>query len=172
MIGWIVKFLKSERASVLPTLAITLPVVMGMTALGTDGSFYVMKKSDLQTAADAAAYAAAWEMSQGSEDNMNYMAGLEAERNGFNPGEGSLNVEAVTQLDGQISVQATIIQDAPLFFFKALFAQPFKIHVNSESLVSNDYLGNYCILSLEEEESGAFKTVGTVEIQATSCGLA
>ena len=43
MIGWICKFLRSERASVLPTLAITLPVVMGMTALGTDGSFYVMK---------------------------------------------------------------------------------------------------------------------------------
>mgnify|MGYP000055834521 CR=1 FL=1 len=111
-------------------------------------------------------------MSQGSEDNMDYIAGLEAERNGFNPADGTLNVEAVTQLDGQIAVQATIVQDAPLFFFKALFAQPFKIQVNSESLVSNDYLGNYCILALEEEASGAFKTVGTVEIQAASCGLA
>ena len=166
------KFLRSEAASVLPTLAIALPVVMGMTALGTDGSFYVMKKSDLQTAADAAAYAGAWEMSQGSDDNMEYMAGLEAERNGFNPELGTLNVEAVTGLDGQITVEATITQDAPLFFFKALFAEPFSIQVDSESLVSNDYIGNYCILALEEEAAGAFKTVGTVEIQAASCGLA
>lgn len=172
MIQWISNLLRREEGSILPTLAISLPVVLGMTALGTDGSYYVMAKSNLQTAADAAAYAAAWEMSQGSEDNMEFMGTLEAERNGFDPEKGTLTLDAVTQTDGQIVVQANITQTAPLWFFKAVVSKPFDIHVDSEFVVSNDYIGNYCILALEEEAAGAFKVVGNVEIQAQTCGLA
>lgn len=172
MLNWINRFLRSEDASVLPTLVVALPIIMGMTALGADGSYYVMTKSNLQTAVDAAAYAAAWEVSQGSDDNMDSMAELEATRNGFDPEIGTLHVETVEQNDGQISVQAYIIQQAPMFFFKAIATEPFRIRVDAESLVSNDYKGNFCILALEEENGGAFSAVGAVDIFAESCGLA
>lgn len=38
MISWICSFLKREEGAVLPTLAIAAPVILGMTALGADGS--------------------------------------------------------------------------------------------------------------------------------------
>lgn len=100
MMSWIIRFLREEAGSVLPTIAIAAPVIMGMTALGADGSYYVMQKANLQTAADAAAYAGAWEVSQGSEDNMDFMGQKEAERNGFNPDDGTITLEQVTQADG------------------------------------------------------------------------
>lgn len=108
------KYLKSESGAVLPTLAIVAPVILGVTALGADGSYYMMSKSNLQTAADAAAYAAAWEYTQGSPDNMEYTAQLEAERNGFDPEVGELQLDTITQADGQIAVHASITQEAPL----------------------------------------------------------
>lgn len=172
MISWICSFLKREEGAVLPTLAIAAPVILGMTALGADGSYYVMTKSNLQTAVDAAAYAAAWEVSQGSESNMQFMAELEAERNGFDSSIGNLTLEKVTRSDGQIAIDASISQPAPLWFFNAVVSEPFNIRVDSSSLVSNDYIGNYCILALDETASGAFKTVGNVTINASSCGLA
>ena len=172
MLRFLSQLLRQEGGSILPTLAISAPVILGMTALGTDGSYYVMSKSNLQTAVDAAAYAAAWEMSQGSDDNMDFMARLEAERNGFDPSAGELVVTPVTQSDGQVVIEASISQTAPLWFFNAVVSEPFKINVEAQSLVSNDYSGNYCILALEEENSGAFSAVGTVDIFAESCGLA
>lgn len=132
----------------------------------------LMTKSNLQTAVDAAAYAAAWEVSQGSESNMQFMAEPEAERNGFDSSIGNLTLEKVTRSDGQIAVDASISQPAPLWFFNAVVSEPFNIRVDSSSLVSNDYIGNYCILALDETASGAFKTVGNVTINASSCGMA
>ncbi|MEK7802723.1 MAG: pilus assembly protein TadG-related protein, partial [Pseudomonadota bacterium] len=172
MIGWVLKLWRQEGGSVLPTLAMAAPVIMGMTALGADGSYYIMSKSNLQTAVDAAAYAAAWETSQGSESNIDFMAKLEAERNGFDPSVGSLTVNSVTQADGQIMIEASISQTAPLWFFNAVVSEPFQIRVEAESLFRNDYVGNYCVLALEEEKAGAFSAVGTVDIFAETCGLA
>lgn len=168
----LLEFLRQETGSILPTLAISAPVILGMTALGADGSYYVMTKSNLQTAVDAAAYSAAWEVSQGSDDNMDYMAQLEAERNGFDPSVGQLEINLVTQADGQMAVEASIVQTAPLWFFNAVVSEPFRIRVDAQSLVTNNYAGNYCILALEETNSGAFSAVGTVDIFAENCGLA
>lgn len=172
MINWLGKFLRREDGSVLPIFAIAAPVILGMTALGADGSYYIMTKSNLQTAADAAAYSAAWEMSQGSDDNYEYTAELEAERNGFDSEVGTLTLTPVMQDNGEIVIEASITQTAPLWFFNAVVSEPFQIHVESNALVSNDYVGNYCILALEETGAGAFSAVGTVDIHAESCGLA
>lgn len=172
MLTWISKYFQSETGAVLPTLAIVAPVILGVTALGADGSYYMMTKSNLQTAADAAAYAAAWEYTQGSVDNMEYTAQLEAERNGFDPEVGELQLDTITKADGQIAIHASITQEAPLWFFRAVVPEPFNINVDAESLVSNDYRGNFCILALEESAAGSFKTVGTVDIHAENCGLA
>jgi Flp pilus assembly protein TadG len=169
---FISNFLKDDTGAVLATLGIAIPVVLGMTALGADGSYYMMQKSNLQTAVDAATYAAAWEISQGSEDNMEFTALREAERNGFDPSLGDLQISTVTQADGQIAVQASLSQQAPLWFLNSIVDQPFTIRVEAESLVSNDYKGNYCILALDEDASGAFSAVGTVDVYAESCGLA
>lgn len=172
MLRCLSRYIKGQDGSVLPTLALVAPVILGMTALGADGSYYMMTKSNLQTAADAAAYAAAWEYSQGNPDNIDFMGSLEAERNGFDPTVGELHIEPVVQLDGQITINASITQEAPLWFFRAVVSEPFQIHVEAESLVSNDYRGNFCILALEESASGAFSAVGTVDIHAENCGLA
>lgn len=165
-------FLTNEDGAVLPTLAVAAPVILAMTALGADGSYYLMSKMNLQTAADAAAYAAAWEYSQSSEDNMDFMGELEATRNGYNSAVGTLTITPVVQADGQVVIESSITQTAPLWFFNAVVSQPFTINVTSSSLVSNDYRGNFCILALEESGAGAFSAVGNVNIEAGTCGLA
>jgi hypothetical protein len=131
-----------------------------------------MTKSNLQTAADAAAMAAAWEISQESPEYADASAMREAQDNGFNPETGTLDLGLNETVDGEVYVTATITQDAPLWLSSIILTEPVTIGVSAESLVSNDYLGNYCILALDEEASGALTTSGAVTLNAQTCGVA
>ncbi len=79
------KYIKDKEGAILPVAAISLPVLLSVVALGTDASYFVMKKKDLQTAIDAASLAAAWEISKGSDKYMLEAAVREAIKNGYDP---------------------------------------------------------------------------------------
>jgi Flp pilus assembly protein TadG len=173
--GWVYsikKFFQDESGAILPTAALVGPVVLAMAAFGVDGSYYLMTKSNLQTAADAAALAAAWEISQESPEYADSSALREAQDNGFDPEAGTLELDLNETVDGEVYVTATISQDAPLWLSSIILTDPVKIGVSAESLVSNDYVGNYCILALDEEADGALTTSGSVTLNAQTCGVA
>ncbi len=63
-------FFRSESGSVMTLASMIFPVVVGMAALGVDTSNWMMERRNLQTAADAAALAAAWEAARQNNDIM------------------------------------------------------------------------------------------------------
>lgn len=160
-------YLKSNSGSVLPFVALSLPVIIGMIGLGTDAGLWMAQKRSLQNAADAAAIAATWELAKDTEDYMSFSANKEAQNNGYDPalnGEITLNV-----LDDQI-VEVTVAQDAELFFSRIILKNAPRISASAQAQITSAS-GGFCILALEDEDSDAFTTFGNAEINAPACSV-
>lgn len=165
------RFIKSEEASVIPLIAMSFPVLLGMVGLGTDASLWMANKRSLQTAADAAALAASWELAQDSAEYMDAAALKEAINNGYNASNNG--VLDVTVSEGALGtvVSVSLSQDAETFFSQILFDNPVRITATAEALMSGAG-GNYCILALENEDDGAVTSHGSVEVNMPDCGIA
>lgn len=158
--------------AVLPLAALAFPVVLGMVGLGTDASMWMVNKRSLQTAADAAVMAAGWEMAMDSSDYMNYAALKEAQNNGYDPDNGGVMTLTTVSEDGEgTTLGVTLTQDAETFFSKVIFSGSVQVTAYAESYVSG-VSGDFCILALEELDSGSLTTNGSVEVNAPDCGIA
>jgi len=78
------KYLKSDSGAVLPMAALLFPIIIGMAGIGVDISNWMMFKREMQTSADAAALAGAWDLANGaSEDVVKATALKEAKKNWY-----------------------------------------------------------------------------------------
>lgn len=160
-----------QKGSILPFVAITFPVLLGMIGLGTDASLWMLNKRNLQISADAAVIAAGWELAQNSEDRMGDVALNEAMANGYDPTRnGELNLGLVNGAE-YTTVTVTLSQDASTFFSRIIFRNPIRVAAHAEAIVETDG-GRFCILALEDEADDAIRTQGNVTIDAPDCGLA
>lgn len=167
-----IKFLNDQRGSVMTLSALMFPVVIGLAGVGLDVSSWMMTKRDLQTAADAAAIAGAWEIANGYDDEAESVAIKEAQANGYDPDlDGSLDFEVTVNEEGQTVVSATIQQRANIFF-SSMFLETDVYTATAASSVVIEPTGGFCILALDEEQDASFSAVGTVSIDATECGIA
>ena len=165
------KFLGDKIGSVMPMTALTLPLVISMTGVGLDVSNWVMTKRNLQTAADAAVIAAAWEIAHGYDDQVDAAALREAINNGYNPDvPGELNI-TVSFEDGETVVDGTLEQEAGIFFSSMIGRENVYLSTAAASAVI-DFNGDFCMLSLDEEADGAITTSGSVDIDSVGCGMA
>jgi Flp pilus assembly protein TadG len=178
-------FLKKD-GSILPMAAILMPIVLGMTGFGVDVGMWLMNKRDMQSAADAAALAAAWEVVRGYEDQSvegltlaglgtenyqtypEYAALKEAIRNGYNPELGGLTI-SVNEDSTEVTV--SIEQDENSFFSPLVFNRDISTLVSATAGLSPQ-TGDFCLLALDESANGAVTAVGTVDIDAQGCGIA
>jgi len=168
----LIKLIKNENGSVLPIVALSLPVILGLVGLGTDASLWMASKRSIQFSADAAVIAAGWELAQGTTDNMDAAAVREAQRNGYNPtADGRLEIEILAQDEEGARIAVTVSQSAETFFSKIIFQSDIRVSAYAEALIS-DVDGQFCILALEDEDDGALTTSGSVSISAPSCGIA
>tara|TARA_B100000686_G_scaffold349037_1_gene441492 strand:+ start:905 stop:2191 length:1287 start_codon:yes stop_codon:yes gene_type:complete len=167
---YIFKYKSQDDGAVLPIVALMLPVILGMTALGVDTGYWLMHQRDLQSAADAAAMAAAYEYANGFSENMDFAATKEATQNGFDVTDGDV-LTLTTDETGDnpiISVTISFEDDA---WFSRRFISSHSAQVSAAALVGSSS-GNYCMLSLNEEDDGALSASGSVTINATQCGMA
>ncbi|MCK5284108.1 MAG: Tad domain-containing protein [Alphaproteobacteria bacterium] len=166
------KYIKQNEGSVLPLIALTFPVILGMVSLGTDASLWMSEKRNLQISADASVIAAGWELAQESEEYMDYVAYREATNNGY---DSSANGELILQIlnsdaDGT-TISIALEQDANTFFSKIIFNTPIRIAAYAEALITG-IDGQFCVFALEDEDSGAVATFGSVDIDSPDCGIA
>jgi Flp pilus assembly protein TadG len=109
------RYFKSESGSILPLAAGLLPVLVGVAGGGVDVGSWVMTKRNLQTAADAAVVAAAWEIANDYENYAEYAAIKEAQENGYKAeGNNELNL-TIDNSSGVIVVTASIRQKADVY---------------------------------------------------------
>lgn len=77
-----------ERGSILLLTALSMVVLLGITALAVDASFMYTERNRLAAAADAAAKSAAWELWRGGGANIQAFANREVVAHGFAPNPG------------------------------------------------------------------------------------
>lgn len=166
----ILHYVRDEKGVTAMLGALVLPVVMGMAGLGVDASSWFMSKRDLQTAADAAALAAAYEIANGSAENAENAAMKEARNNGL-ADNGTLDLSVSEGEAGSTLISVELSQSAPLWFSK-IFVDSISVGVTAEAEYTEENDGSACILSLDETEDQALKTSGNVEISMPNCGIA
>lgn len=164
-------YLDGCEGAVLPMVAIMFPIIMGMAGVGVDMSNWMMQKRNLQTAADAAAIAGAYEYVNGDQNNVEAAALREAVNNGYNAdADGTIEV-SIVEVDGQEQVQVTVRERANTFMASLVYSDA----VYTETLAraeAGDGDGDFCMLSLDDSANGAISTNGNVTIDASGCGIA
>ena len=169
MVEFIKRYLQDESAAVMPMAALLMPVILLMAGLGTDTSAWMMARRNLQTAADAAALAGAWEAARGGTDYIQSAALKEAINNDYDPAEGG-ELTVVYDSD-QNKVYVTLTQNAGLFLTRIIMSNPVRTTVEAEATISNNE-GDYCILSLNDVQASSMTTSGNVDLVMPDCGIA
>jgi len=171
MMKKLLSYLRKETATVMTIAAIMAPLVLGMTGVGFDISSWMMGKRDLQTAADSAAIAGAWEIVNNYDDDVDEVALKEAENNGYIPADGGNITIEVTEVDAGTVVTVQLSQNAPLYFSQTFVSNYVTLSSVAAALIDTEP-GEFCFLSLDLTADGAISTFGNVDITADGCGMA
>lgn len=164
------KYALNIAGSVVVMTALMMPFLVGMTGVGVDVSMWMMERRNVQTAADAAVIAAAWEIANGdAEDYVRDAALREAQNNGY---EGdSLSLDIGETSEGLPSVRTTLSQPSDVYFSRIIYKGDISVAVSAAAEVLPP-VGDFCMLSLDRDDSGAFVIDGNVSIDSEGCGLA
>ena len=163
----------SNGGSIAIVFAMSLPFVVAMAGLGVDVGDWYMQKRDLQTAADAASMAGAYELAnQQSQARATSAAQTRAADNGYDSsGTGNtLGVVYGTQ-GGNPTVQVNIHAQVRTSFVQLMDKNPVYADVTATTLV-NGTSGPYCFLALDTNAADAVTTAGNATVDAASCGVA
>lgn len=164
-------FLRDEGAATAVIAALMLPVILGMAGLGIDGSLWLADKRNMQTAADAAAIAAAYELGNGHANEIDVAALKEATHNGYNEGTDTMIIEVENVDSTTANVKVDITHPADLWFAR-IFVEVVNVGVSAEAQVEIISDGTACILSLAQSETHAIRTSGSVTLSMPNCGMA
>jgi hypothetical protein len=171
----LIRYLRQRRAAVAPMVGVLFPVILGMFGAGTDFSAWMHDRQNLQTAADAAAIAAAYEVLNGSEDNMEAAALKEAVNNGFLnvPDQGaSIDVIYTPGEDGNPigSLIQVTLRHPTYYWFSSLFLDD--AHVSTTAGVVIDRPNEFCMLALNETAAKSLYVAGDANLSAPGCSIA
>ena len=165
-------YASDQSGAILPMAVVMMTLVLGAAGLGVDVGMWNVTSRNLQSAADAAAIAGAWEIQQGLEDNVEEAALKEAVENGYVDVAGNvLDIELGENDDGETTVTATIRQKGQKYLSGFVNGDDVYIGVTATATVL-EVPGDFCMLSLDPAASGALKFNGNVSVDSVGCGLA
>jgi hypothetical protein len=163
-----------KRGNVAVIFALASPVVIGGAAFGVESSYWYFKDLKLQSAADAAAYAAAIEKRAGHTiDQAKTMAMTQAVANGFNSAPGStltLNTPPTSGPNQAADAVEVILAEPEQRFFTRLFASSTVI-AKARSVARFQSAGNACVLALNPSASAAAWFAGTSDATLQGCSV-
>ena len=162
-------FLKDSSGAILPLAAVMMPVILGMAAVGVDASLWMMQQRNLQTAADAAVIAGAWETANGNSGGANAAALGEAQNNGYTGN--SIALVYGTDDQDRTTITTTIEENSYVFLSSVLFGSNVRPAVTAASVIMLPTT-DFCLLSLDPSADGAITAVGNVSIDSGGCGMA
>lgn len=168
-------FLKDRKGTVAIMASLTLPVLVGGMALGTEASYWYLSQRKLQQASDLAAYAAATQLRSGRvADRMESAANTVAMRSGGREDEDILVVShppdtgAYTDDAGAVEVTLSRSQDR---FFSLIFDND-EIDITARSVAAIEGGGDACLLTLDPTASGAVTVTGSSVVTFQDCDVA
>jgi Flp pilus assembly protein TadG len=153
--------------------ALLTPVVIGGAGLATEVGVWYHRRLELQSAADAAAYAAAVDLRAGaSQDAFTQEAVAAAQSSGFDPSQGQITVNWPPKSGSHQTSQAIevlLAQNTPRFFTSIFTNTPLVEH--TRSVTTFQTASNACVLALNPSASGAALFSGSSSVSLTGCSV-
>ncbi len=169
------RFWRDSKGGVLVTYGLALPALLGFVGVGAEtGTWYVAKR-DLQTQADAAAIAAAWQVAYEQDDQVIPVALGEAVRNGFEDTDETdytvLNPPTSGPNAGNTNAVEVILRERHNALFSVLVDAE-GASIASRAVAEIDSSGEACALALNPSVESAMKNTGNSDLNSPSCTLA
>lgn len=163
----------STSGNVAVIFALALPALIGAAGLGVETSYWYYRSLQLQSAADAAAYAAGLEnLSGASAGTLESSATRVASENGFEPATGSIEVNS-PPLSGtnRVANAAEVIlrQDLDRYFTAIFSSEP--VVLSARAVAKSEAASKACILALDASASSAALVSGNANLRLTGCAV-
>lgn len=162
---------KDRRGASAIIFAVTLPAMVGLIGMGTEVGYWYMKAREIQTAADMAAMAAAYELrDEQSQASALSSANTEAADNGWDSSIGvlTLNVPPTTgSYSADLSAEVILTENRPRLF-SALFANGDQA-ITTRAVATSTPGGPACILALDPFAEGAITVIGNASVALDAC---
>lgn len=167
------RLLRDDSGAAAIMMALALPVVVGMLAMGVETGLWFAERRGLQSAADAAALSGAFEVQAGRTTSVTTAAKTDAALNSFSVAEGSTITVNYPPLSGSYvgdtrSVEVTVTRKQSLLF-SALFMS--SLTVSARAVARASQPGDYCIIALDRAQSSALDLNGSTDITLSGCGI-
>lgn len=164
---------RDQGGAVAIIMALVIPILVGAVGLAVEVGMWYAERRSLQTAADAAAMGAAWELNIAG-GNATAAATADAVRNGFSAaGGGSITVTtppASGAYAGDASaVQVSLTEPQPLLFAGLFLAGP--VTVTTTAVAQAGPPTAYCILALSASAASAVSVTGSAGVSLSGCGV-
>jgi hypothetical protein len=154
--------------------ALATPVLIGGAGLAVETSFDYLSHSHLQSAADAAAYAASIEAMGGSNlATITAAASQQATANGWSAANGSITVHnppsSGPNQGSPSAVEVQLTQNVPRFFTALFTPGTFSISVRSVGI--SQTAASACILALDPIAGQAIQVQGNTTVNLAGCDV-
>ena len=162
-------FARDESGTIIASLAILMPILLGMAGLGVDIGNWYNGKRQAQAAADAAARAGALELVRnGSESVILTAAKEDALAYGFGNGDIDINMPPLAGpfMGDGYAVEAVIQHHPKTYFAQALFNLDVTVEARA---VAKAIEMDTCVWALEESDTG-ITINGTADV-VLDCGI-
>ncbi len=169
------KFHNETNGAIAIMTALSLPVVVGFIGMGVEAGLWFHAKRDLQTAADSAAVAAAYEVARGYPNAIvTQTGGSAAADNGYDGSKNDTITINSPPTTGDFSgnneaVQAIMTRNLTLLFTDLFMDGGVNISVVAVAILDGG--DDFCILGLHPSASGGVSIGGTADV-ALDCGIA
>jgi Flp pilus assembly protein TadG len=165
-VGW----LSSPKGNVALLFALLTPMLIGGAGLATEVGVWYHRRLELQSAADAAAYAAAVELrAGGSQTSFTQEALTAAQSSGFDPSLGTITVnnppQSGTHQTNQ-AIEVLISENVPRFFSSIFINTPLVENTRSVTLFQTAAYG--CIDALDPSAQAAVLVSGSAQVTTSN----
>ncbi len=171
-------FTRDDRGSVAITMGITLSVLMGMVALGTEITFVQFKQRQMQSIADAASLSVALALTKGYPKNFKLEGQAVAASSGFVDGvDGTtvtINNPPLTgpQAKNDKAVEVIIQQPQSLKLVGLFTDAKFEVGARAVALQGTSADGDFCILATDGNSAESTSINNGARLTIEDCGLA
>jgi hypothetical protein len=167
------RFAQSTSGNVAIIFALSLPILIGAVGLGVETSYWYYRFLQLQSAADAAAYAAELESLSGSpHEAVEAVATLIATENGFEPATGSIAVFSPPSSGpntGAHAAEVRLRQELERYFTAIFSDEP--VTLSARAVARSEHAYKACMLALNESASRAALFSGSAVLRLTGCAV-
>jgi hypothetical protein len=166
------KFYNETNGAIAIMTALSLPVVVGFIGMGVEAGLWFHAKRDLQTAADSAAVAAAYEVARGYPNAIVIQTGgSAAANNGYDGSKNdtiTINSPPTTgDFNGNNeAVQAIMTRNLTLLFTDVFMDGGVNISVVAVAILDGG--DDFCILGLHPSASGGVSIGGSADVAASN----